>query len=288
MRIADLIPARPGFVSLEFFPPRDPASWPGFFATVERLKEANPLFVSVTYGAGGSTQANTLEIVRRMQNGHGLTTMAHLTCVGASREKIRSFMDELSAMGVDNVFALRGDPPRGAADWCPDSADFRHGSDLVAFIRQVYPQVSICVAAYPEGHPANPSIRNDLEMFAQKVRQGADLAITQLFFDNRLYFDFVERLRHMGITVPIVPGVLPIMSMSSLKRLLGFSGASVPGPFLLDLEKAEAEGGDGAVYEVGMAWARRQIRELIAGGAPGVHLYTLNRAEACLDIVRSL
>ncbi|WP_461210151.1 methylenetetrahydrofolate reductase [NAD(P)H] [Desulfocurvus sp. DL9XJH121] len=287
MRIRDLMRRSGKFISLEFFPPKDPEDWPGFFETVARLKAVDPLFVSVTYGAGGGTQANTLEIVRRLRNEQGLTPMAHLTCVGASREKLHGFLDALEEAGVDNVLALRGDPPQGQTVF-EASGDFRHASDLVAFIRRHYPDMGVAVAGYPEGHPECATFREDFEFLKYKLDQGADCTITQLFFDNRLYWNFLERLSSMGVETPVIPGVLPVMSLQSAKRILSFCGASIPGKLLLDLERADAEGGAKAAFEVGMAWAKDQVRGLLEGGAPGVHLYTLNRAEACLDLVNSL
>ena len=292
MRIRDLI-RKAGqdagkFVSLEFFPPKDPADWPGFFATVEQLRATNPLFVSVTYGAGGGTQDNTLEIVRRMRSDQGLEPMAHLTCVGASAAKLDGFLGALEDADVHNVLALRGDAPQGSECFVPDSEQFRHASDLVAYIGKHYPDMGVGVAGYPEGHPECATFREDFDFLKYKLDRGADFAITQLFFDNRLYWNFTERLGEMGVTKPVVPGVLPVMSLKSAKRVLSFCGASIPGKLLLDLEAADAQGGAKAAYRVGLEWAKRQCRELLEGGAPGVHLYTLNRPEACLEIVDEL
>ena len=288
MRIKELIQAKRPFVSLEFFPPKERTAWAGFFEVVERLLPVNPLFVSVTYGAGGSTHAHTLEIVSRLKTAYGLEPMAHLTCVGASREKIRGFLDALAAAGVDNVLALRGDPPKGQENFVPDSENFQHASDLVAFIRKEYPALGIGVAGYPECHPEAVSREADLEFLRLKVSLGGDFVVTQLFFDNDCYFRFVERARQAGIAVPILPGVLPVMSLASIKRLVGLCGAHLPPAFLAQLEAADAAGGNAAVAEVGIAHAREQARDLIARGAPGVHLYTLNKAEAVLSIVAGL
>ncbi|KUG28619.1 5,10-methylenetetrahydrofolate reductase [hydrocarbon metagenome] len=288
MKILDLLRDNKPFVSLEFFPPKEKSAWPGFFDVVGWLKPANPLFVSVTYGAGGGTQANTLEIVSRMKKDYGLEPMAHLTCVGASEKNIRAFLDSLVDSGVENVLALRGDPPRGQADFVPDSDQFRHASDLVAFIRAEYPALCIGVAAYPEVHPQAESPEKDLEYLELKIRMGGDFAVTQLFFDNRLYFDFVARAASRGIHVPMLPGVLPVNSLAGVKRMLTFCGASIPPDYLRSLEEADAAGGNEAVAELGIAYATRQSRELLAGGAPGVHLYTLNKAEACLKIIGGL
>ena len=288
MRIGDLIQAKRPFVSLEFFPPKEKDAWPGFFEVVERLLPVRPLFVSVTYGAGGSTHAHTLEIVSRLRTAYGLTPMAHLTCVGASREKIRGFLDALAEAGVDNVLALRGDPPKGQEHFVPDSEDFRHATDLVAFIREVNPRLGIGVAGYPEGHPEAVSLEVDLEFLRRKVALGGDFVVTQLFFDNDHYFDFVSRAEAVGVTVPIVPGVLPVLSLASARRMASMCGASMPPAYMAELECADAAGGSAAVAVAGIAHAREQARDLIARGAPGVHLYTLNKSEAVLSIVSGL
>lgn len=288
MRIGELIEAKRPFVSLEFFPPKERDAWAGFFTVVERLLPIKPLFVSVTYGAGGSTHAHTLEIVSRLKTAYGLEPMAHLTCVGASREKIRGFLDGLAAAGVDNVLALRGDPPRGQEHFVPDSDDFQHATDLVTFIRSQYPKFGVGVAGYPECHPEAVSPEADLDFLRQKVTLGGDFVVTQLFFDNDRYFAFVEKARAMGLTVPMVPGVLPVLSLASVKRLAGLCGASLPPAYLAELERADADGGAAAVAEVGIAHARAQAQDLIDRGAPGVHLYTLNKADAVLSIVSGL
>ncbi|QLA15882.1 methylenetetrahydrofolate reductase [NAD(P)H] [Desulfolutivibrio sulfoxidireducens] len=288
MKIIELLKRERPFVSLEFFPPKEKSAWPGFFDVVNWLRPANPLFVSVTYGAGGGTQANTLEIVSRMKREYGLEPMAHLTCVGASEKNIRAFLDALVDAGVDNVLALRGDPPKGQADFIPDSDQFRHASDLVAFIRAEYPSLCIGVAAYPEVHPQAVSPEMDLEYLKRKLDAGGDFGVTQLFFDNRRYFEFVARARAQGIDAPMLPGVLPVISLAGVRRMLSFCGATIPPDYLRSLEEADAQGGSAAVAERGIAYATAQARELISGGAPGVHLYTLNKAEACLRIIGGL
>jgi methylenetetrahydrofolate reductase (NADPH) len=288
LRISDLLAQGKRFISLEFFPPKDKEAWPAFFYEVGKLSQLDPLFVSVTYGAGGSTQSNTLELVSRFSRDFGLNPMAHLTCVGASEEYLRSFLDELVAAGVDNVLALRGDPPQGQADFKPENAAFQHASDLAGFIHAAYPELCIGVAGYPEKHPQAQSLEQDIDYLKLKVEKGGRFAITQLFFDNDHYFRFVERCRAKGIDVPILPGVLPILNLASIKRILSLCGATLPADYLARLEAANDQGGADAVRELGVAYAREQCRDLIARGAPGVHLYTLNKAQACLDIVRGL
>lgn len=270
------------FYSLEFFPPKEKEQWPAFLETAQRLRALNPLFASVTYGAGGSTQDGTLEIAAHLRT-LGLVPMAHLTCVGATPEQISDVLRRLRDIGVDNILALRGDPPRGRqVDW--DTADFRHASDLVRFIRRMCPDMGVAVAGYPAPHPESPSFAEDRARTREKAQAGADFIVTQLFFDVREYFDLVESLRAHGVNTPVIPGILPIQSLDSVRRVLSMCGANIPGNFYLELEQAHAAGGAEAVREVGARFAVRQIRALLEGGAPGIHLYTLNRAELCLRI----
>ena len=283
MRIAQLLQRQEPFLSLEFFPPKDRAQWPGFFDVVRQLRELAPLFCSVTYGAGGGTQHNTLEIVTRMKQEYGLEPLAHLTCVGADRTRLAAFLSGLAQAGVENVLALRGDPPRGETSFTPDSEEFQHGSDLVSFIRGNF-DLSIGVAGYPEKHPEASNMADDLEHLRHKVACGADFVITQLFFDNDVYFDFVDRAREAGITVPIIPGILPVQNLAALKRMLSFCGASVPAGYMRDLEHVHEVYGESGVRGLGLGYAKGQIRNLLDRGAPGVHLYTLNKADTCLDI----
>ncbi len=288
MRIRELLKKNRPFISLEYFPPHERAKWPAFFKIAEELKALNPLFVSVTYGALGSTREHTLEIVSKLRNNLGLETMAHLTCVGASSENTESFLKSLVTTGVDNVLALRGDPPEGETTFRPDSEDFQNASDLVTFIREHYPELGVAVAAYPEGHPEANSLEEDLRFLKFKLDQGADFAITQLFFDNRFYWRLVRRGREIGIDKPIIPGIMPIYSLGSAERILTLCGATIPSQYMNKLKEAQKSGGAEAVQPLGVDYARRQVQELIRDGVPGVHLYTLNKAEACLNLVKGL
>lgn len=288
LKISSLMADSKPFISLEFFPPRDQSAWPGFFSQVEKLEEVNPLFVSVTYGAGGSTQDYTLEIVSRMKNNYGLEPMAHLTCVGASRERIMGFLRNLKSAGVQNVLALRGDPPGGEEKFVPDSEEFQHASDLVSFIREHFPDFCVGVAAYPEGHVEAQTLDEDILFLKKKLDLGSDFAVTQLFFDNAHYFSFLEKARTAGIDKPIIPGILPVTSLNIIRKSISLSGASLPNGFMESLEEAEQTGGAEAVREMGTQHAIGQVRGLLEGGAPGVHLYTLNKADTCLQIVRTL
>ncbi|MDR1856577.1 MAG: methylenetetrahydrofolate reductase [Desulfovibrio sp.] len=285
MRIATLIKDRTSpFLSMEFFPPAEESHLPEFFATVDRLREASPLFVSVTYGAGGGKQRNTLKVTAELAR-RGLTVMAHLTCVGANGEDIENFLVQLEQAGVDNVLALRGDMPVGR-QWDPARGAFAHASDLVLHLRKVRPELGIAVAAYPAPHPESPSYAADREFTLLKLRQGADFAITQLFFDVREYMDLVDGLRAKGMTLPVIPGILPIQSFDTLRRVLSMCGANIPGKLYLQMEEADRKGGAEAVREAGKAFALEQMRRLLDIGAPGIHLYTLNKSELCLQIAR--
>ena len=274
------------FYSLEFFPPSDSAQLPDFYATVDRLRALDPLFASVTYGAGGARQQNTLAVTAELAR-RGITSMAHLTCVGAEPQSIAAFLQDLQAVGVNNVLALRGDPPADKPwDWA--CAHFRHASDLVAFAREQQPGLGIGVAAYPAPHPESPTFAEDRKRTAEKLRAGADFALTQLFFDAREYEDLVTHLRGQGITTPVIPGILPIQSFDSLRRVLSLCGANIPGKLYLALEKAHNDGGAEAVRQVGLDYAVRQIRSLLDAGAPGIHLYTLNKADMCLRLAEAV
>jgi len=288
MKIIDLISNDKQFISLEFFPPKERQEWSVFFETVARLTKINPKFVSVTYGAGGSTHGATLEIVSRLKQEFGLEAMAHLTCIGDDESEIASFLDALAASGVKNVLALRGDVPQNAPSDFRLEGPLRFASDLVRLIKVSRPGFGIGVAAYPEVHPEAASAAADLENLKRKLDNGGDFAITQLFFDNRLYFEFVERARAAGITQPIIPGILPVVNLKVIKRIMSLCGATIPADYMAQLEQADARGGNDEVQKLGIAHARKQAEGLLAGGAPGVHLYTLNRVDASLAITQGL
>ena len=289
MQIPQLIRTNKPFVSLEFYPPKKKEEWPEFLEVAKELAHLRPLFVSVTYGAGGSTQSNTLEICDQLIQTCGFEVMPHLTGVTADQGKVDEFLQAIDALGIQNVLALRGDRPSTYTG--PDSelfANFPHAEHLVNHIRSHHPHMAIGVAGFPEAHTEAPSFAADLEVMRRKVECGADFVMTQLYFDNRSYFDYVDRLRTRGVNVPIVPGILPIRNLSSLRFILEMCNARIPGRLINALMKANDEGGAKAVYEIGVAYARRQVKELLDGGAPGVHLYTLNKADMCLQLMDGL
>ncbi len=286
MKISTLIERQVDpFCSLEFFPPKKKEEWNEFYTIATRLKEAKPLFVSITYGAGGGTQNNTLEIAAHLQKVLNFETMVHLTCVKSNAQKIIDFMTELTKAGIQNILALRGDPPAGENfDWT--DSEFQHASDLVTFIRNNFPNFCIGVAAYPYPHPESPSFKEDRRFTRQKIMAGANLAITQLMFDIREYFELADKLSDLNITV--IPGILPVTSIQSLRRTLSMCGASIPGKLYFELEEADKKGGAEVVKEIGTNFAIEQCINLLKGKAPGIHLYTLNKADTCLKIVNEL
>lgn len=285
MKIIDKLKAqRKPFVSVEFFPPASEEAMKDFYVAVDKLGEVNPLFVSVTYGAGGGKQDKTLDIATQLaQMGH--CVMSHLTCVNAKVYGLANYLGRLQDAGVENVLALRGDPPRGE-QWSWEGRPFQHASDLVRYIRLQASEMCIAVAGYPCPHPQSINYTEDRRHTLAKIRYGADFAVTQLFYDVREYFELVDWLHEHGCDVPVIPGILPIQSFSGLRRVLSMCGASIPGKLFLDLMEADRRGGDAEVAKMGMDIAVDMISKLLIGGAPGVHLYTLNKAEMCLVLAR--
>jgi methylenetetrahydrofolate reductase (NADPH) len=296
-RVAELLSAEPTIFSFEFFPPKTEKGWGRLFRTIgAELLPLEPAYVSVTYGAGGSTRKQTHQLVTRIQEEFGLTVVAHLTCVGSLRDEIDAILAEYDRAGVHNILALRGDPPadtevrtamteRLGTDG-EGSRDFPHAADLVAYIRKQYPHFSIGVAGFPEGHPATPNRLREIELLKAKVEAGADYIVTQLFFDNRDYFDYMARLRLAAINVPVVPGIMPITSRHGMGRMADLAaGARFPAPLLRAVSRARD---DEAVGRVGTHWATAQIAELLYADVPGIHLYTLNNSSSTIDICRNL
>jgi methylenetetrahydrofolate reductase (NADPH) len=285
MRIDQILSAKRPVFSVEFFPPKSEEATEQLFATARSLRELEPDFVSVTYGAGGSTREGTVEITRALKEDLGLETMAHLSCVGETIEGLAKTLDRIAAAGIENVFALRGDPPRGQPDFVQPEGGLGSAAELAAFISAGW-DFSIGGACFPEVHPEAPDLETDLNYLKTKVGAGASFLITQLFFDNGVYFDFVAAARERGIDVPILAGVIPVASFAQTKRICDLCDASIPPR----LEKAfEAAGGDEeAEFELGVAYASQQCAELLLGGAPGIHFYALNRAPATRAVLGAL
>jgi methylenetetrahydrofolate reductase (NADPH) len=286
MRIPDILRDGAGPVfSFEFFPPKTEAGERNLETALDELRKLEPAFVSVTYGAGGSTRERTIEIVSRIKADHGLEAMAHFTCVGATVPELRATLEEMRKAGIENVLALRGDPPPGRDEWVKTEGGLEYSSELVALIRASYP-FAIGAACFPETHIHADSPEADLAYLAEKIAAGADFLITQLFFDNAVYFDFVDRARAAGIDVPIIPGVMPITNVGQVERMAAMCGTSIPEGLRSELH---ARGDDAeAVLDFGVAYATLQCAELLAGGTPGIHFYTLNRSPATRAILSAL
>ncbi len=272
--------------SLEFFPPKDDAGVEALRATATALKRIAPDFVSVTYGAGGTTRERTAQVSALLKDELGFTVMPHLTCVGHSRAELHAIADRLHAGGFRNIMTLRGDPPKGETAFTPAPDGLRYASDLVALLKARHPDFCLGVAGYPEKHPEAPSLAADLAHLKHKVDAGAAFITTQLFFDNEVYYRFVEKCRAAGITVPIVPGIMPVLSLKQILRFTALCGATLPAKLLARLEAAGDQ--PDIVETLGIDWALAQIRDLLAHGAPGYHLYILNRAKSALALAAGL
>jgi methylenetetrahydrofolate reductase (NADPH) len=285
MRIAEAFGRARPVVSFEFFPPRTEAGFRSLYRTIGELKRLDPGFVSVTWGAGGSTRRQTVELVTRIQQEIGITAMAHLTCVGSTPQELGEILNRLEAAGIENLLALGGDPPREQPDYRPTPGGFTYARELAAFARTRW---NFCLggACYPETHPRAASTEADLAHLVRKVAAGVDFLITQLFFDNADYFAFVDRARAAGIAVPIVPGIMPVVSRQNIGRITALSGARIPPELAAKLELAEDD--PARTLEAGVAWATAQCRELLDRGAPGLHFYTLNQSPATRRIHASL
>jgi len=285
MRIDQILAAGGPVFSFEFFPPKTPQGERNLEAALEELVQLEPAFVSVTYGAGGSTREKTIEIVKRIADRYGLEAMAHFTCVGATVPEIRATLDEMRAAGIDNVLALRGDPPAGQEEWIATEGGLEYSRELVELISAGYP-FAIGAACFPETHIHAASPEEDLEHLVEKVDAGVDFLITTMFFDNRVYFDFLKKTRAAGITVPIIPGVMPITRAGQIRRMAEMSGASIPEGLARELAVRGED--EEAVRDFGVAYATLQCAELLAAGAPGIHFYTLNRSPATRAILSAL
>jgi methylenetetrahydrofolate reductase (NADPH) len=285
VKIRDLFHFQAQTFSFEFFPPKTQEDADELFVRARELKPLGPSFVSVTYGAGGSTRRNTIDLVCRFQAELGMLGMAHLTCVGHSQAELREVLTELKDRGIENVMCLRGDPPRGETTFVPAPDGFSHAAELVGLSRSI-DDFCIGVAGYPESHPECPNKQLDLAYLKAKVECGADFITTQLFFDSRDYFDFCERARLVGVQQRIIPGIMPITNYRQIMRFTQMCGATIP---TILHERLEPVADDPqAVLEIGVDWAWRQCEELLAGGAPGIHFYTMNRSLATQRIFERL
>jgi methylenetetrahydrofolate reductase (NADPH) len=285
MRIDEILASRRPTFSIEFFPPKTAEATEQLFETARELRELGPDFVSVTYGAGGSTRDGTVEITKALKEELGFETMAHLSCVEETTAGLKATLDRIAAAGIENVFALRGDPPRGRGNFEQPAGGLSSAAELAAFISAGW-DFTIGGACFPEVHPEAPDLETDLEYLKTKVESGASFLITQLFFDNRIYFDFLAAARSRGIQVPILAGVIPVAGFAQTKRICELCDASIPE----SLEMAfRAAGGDpDREFELGVAYAAQQCAELLIAGAPGIHFYALNRAPATRAVLGAL
>lgn len=286
MKIADLYGTDRFGLSFEIFPPRTEAGEAPLLSALTALMVYRPSFVSCTYGAAGTTREQTLELTVKIRTACGVTTAAHRTCVGSTVEEIRQWLKEASDLGIENIVALRGDPPKGQAEFTKPEGGLAYANELVALIRQEFPHFSIAVAGYPETHQEAPSPAVDLANLKRKVDAGADAVITQLFYDNRDFFDFRRRYIEAGMTTPLIPGILPVVNLGQVQRITSMCGARIPISFLAELETYR-EDPHGQV-DVGVRYAVRQCRELLDTGIPGLHFYLLNKAEATSRILQAL
>ncbi len=287
MKIGEILKRGEFSVSFEFFPPKGEEGQRQLFKTVEDLKDLNPTFVSVTYGAGGSTRDRTREIVGQIHSRSGLNVMAHLTCIAHTPKELIEILNQYDEMGIDNILALRGDVPRDRPDFRPPRGSCRYAVQLVSLIRERFgDRFSIGVACYPEGHPESPNMDWEVKYFKEKVKAGADFAITQMFFDNSYYYEFVDLCTNNGITIPIIPGIMPITNFKQIKKFASMCGAEIPQILVARLEPVQDKPEE--VAKIGIDFAINQCEDLIEKGAPGLHFYTLNKSRATLEIYRSI
>ena len=282
--ISEFFKSEKPIFSLEFFPPKNDAGGERVLKTAGILKPYNPDFVSITYGAGGSTRETTMQYARILKNDFGFEVMPHLTCVGHTQDELLKILEDFSEEGFCNIMALRGDPPQGETQFQPVKGGLSFATELVALIRKYFPHFGIGVGGYPEKHPESPSKKEDLYHLKEKVDAGADFITTQLFFDNEVYFQFVKDCKANQIDIPVLPGLLPVLSMGQVQRFCKMCEATLPVPLRDRLQ--DSPEADQPV--VGSNWAKEQVQELLDGGAPGFHLYALNQSAASVEILEGI
>ena len=273
-------------LSFELFPPKTEKGLKNLFRHVERLVEFHPSCITCTYGAGGSTQESTLGIIAEVHKKHCLPVATHLTCVGSTADELRAYLQRAWDLGVRNVVALRGDPPKGETEFKQTAGGFAYANELVEFIHQEFPELGILVAGYPEMHQEAPSPGVDLQNLKRKVDAGADVVLTQLYYDNADFFRFREQCEAIGIQAPIVPGILPVINGAQIQRIAALCGAKLPSQFVSDLQKYEDD--PAGQFEVGVEFASRQTEELLAAGVPGLHFYVMNKSEATQRVLSAV
>jgi methylenetetrahydrofolate reductase (NADPH) len=286
MKINERIQTAKPAISFEFFPPKTDAGFTSLFRTIEELQPLQPAFVSVTMGAGGSTRSKTVDLVIRIERETGLTAMAHLPCVGFERDQVGAILEQLSEAGICNVLALRGDRPQGDTDFVAPSSGFGYANELIDYIQNQGHDLCVVAACYPETHPEASGSEVDLDNLKRKVDAGAQVLITQLFFDNAKFFSFRERAQRAGIEVPIIPGIMPIVSHAGIKRMTQMCGCEIPAELSAELDRVGED--EAATQELGVSWGTMQCRELLEQGVGGIHFYTLNKSSAARRIFENL
>ncbi len=286
MHISQILGKKQTTISFEFFPPKNEEASEDLFRNIQELSQMNPAYVSVTYGAGGSTRDLTHDLVVKLQEQTGLTIVSHLTCVGSTKDEIREILKRYEKSGIHNIMALRGDPPKGQTEFKQTENGFAYAGELVDFIKKEYPKMGIGIAGFPEGHPSTPNRLKEIEYLKWKVDQGADYICTQMFFNNNYFYDFVERCEIAGIKVPIIAGIMPVTSRKGMARMAELSlGTNFPAKLLKSLSRAED---DSYAENVGIHWATEQVRDLLDHKIAGIHMYTLNKSKATRKIYESL
>ncbi|MFA6431309.1 MAG: methylenetetrahydrofolate reductase [NAD(P)H] [Candidatus Margulisiibacteriota bacterium] len=273
-------------LSFEFFPPKTPEQEKNLFDVIGKLKAFNPDFVSITYGAMGTTKDKTIHYAHKIKKEYALAPLMHLTCVAADRHAMEELLSAVAAEGIENILALRGDPPDGEKDFTPPKDGFKYARDLVSFIKKKYPAMCVGVAGFPEGHPSTRDIEKDILYLKEKVDAGADFVITQLFFDNLFFIKFVEKCRKAGISVPIIPGLMPITSLKQINKMIGICGATIPKELSAELDKYKDDAE--AIKKIGEAHTVKQAKELLSAGVSGIHYFVMNQSDPISQILSTL
>jgi len=281
--IVELLASDHPTLSVEFFPPKSQEGVETLVESAARIASRKPDFVSVTYGAGGSTRDLSASVSERMKNEVGLQVMPHLTCVASTKEELASILDGFHLDGYRNIMALRGDPPKGQEAFVRTEGGFSHASDLVAFIKSRHPDICLGIAGYPEKHPEAPSLDSDLDALKIKADAGGSFITTQLFFDNSVFYRYMEKVRSRGILLPIVPGIMPVLSLKQIKRITQLCQSRLPES--LENQLSQVESDPEAVQRIGVEWASAQIKDLLSNGIPGIHIYALNKASSAIELI---